>query len=640
MSAAGPVGVAAPGVGRRPPVDPRLWRRARAFRWWLAASVAVGVATAAALVAQATFLGDIAGDVVGPHRRPQAVPAALVGLAVATAVRALLAYGAEQAATGAARRTKTELRAAALRALADGDIAADRQPGGPTAARRTGGPTAGRRTGDVAVALGHGLDALDDYVGRYVPRAVLAALVPVVLVTWIAHLDLLSAAILVGTLLLLPVFMVLIGQRTERQVAARWASLATLSGQFLDAVEGLATLRAFGRVRAQRATIARTTDRLRRATLGTLKIALLSALVLEVLAATGTALVAVPLGLRLLSGHLLLAPAVTILVLTPEVYLPMRRAAAQFHASADGVAALDAVFEVLGPPAGPAGPGPASPAGQASPEQPAAAAAVATVATAGLPGRRAGAPVVELRGAVVRRAGRDRPVLGPVDLVMERGEHVGVVGPSGAGKTTLLDLVAGLVRPAAGQVLVDGVPLSPGGLQAWRARLAWAPQRPVLFSGTVADNLRLGLPDLSDAELWAALEVACLAEVVAALPGGLRAPMAEHADTLSAGERQRLAIARAVASPQAELVLLDEPTAQLDPATEAALVERLRDVVAGRGLLLVTHRRRPLDLVGRVLDLDAGHLHPAPVDGPAPFSTAPPSTAPPSTAPLSMVVAR
>jgi len=565
---------------RRGPIDRRVWHHVPAFRWWLAVSVVIGLATTVGLVAQATFLARAVTDAVrrpGDHR---ALLGAVAGLVVVTLARAALAFLAEQAATGAAGRTKAALRAGAVGALAGTGRHASAEPD----------------TGSLAVALGHGLDALDGYVGRYLPRVVLGAVAPLVLLAWIARLDLLSAAVLLVTLALLPVFMVLVGRLTATRVAARWSTLAALSGQFLDAVEGLATLRAFGRARAQRATIAQAGEQLRQATLATLRVALLSALVLETLAAVGTALVAVPIGLRLLSGDMALAPALTILLLTPEVYLPLRRASAEFHASTDGTAALDAVFAVLDQP----------PTGQLADRPPG---SVGRGAVALSLGTSAGHAVIDLRGVSVHYPGRPSPAFGPFDLAVAAGEHLGVVGPSGAGKTTLVNVVAGLVRPTGGRLWGGGAELTAAGADAWerwRTRLAWVPQRPGLLSGTVADNLRLGQPDATDAELWAALEAAGLAGVVAALPDGLDAPMAEHADNLSAGERQRLGLARALARRHADVVLLDEPTAHLDATTEAEVVSRLGPLLADRTLVVVTHRRRPLELVTRTVTLLGG----------------------------------
>lgn len=575
----------------RVPVDPRLWRHARSFRRWVAGSVALGLGVTGCLVAQATFLAAALADAMGSPVERQRIDAALLGLLLATLARAGLAGLTAQVAARAAARTKVELRSAALSAvLALGASAGAEQS-----------------SGALGVTLGQGLDALDGYIGGYLPRVLLAVLAPVVLLAWVAHLDLLSAGILFLTLALLPGFVVLLNQLTRARVAARWQALTRLSGQFLDAVDGLATLRAFGRARAQRDTIAAATDRLRRTTLATLQVALLSALVLETLAAVGTALVAVPLGLRLLSGQMLLAPALAILVLTPEVYLPLRRAAADFHASTSGLAALDAVFALLeGPASSAAAPGEVAAPSIESLAGPGVGAVSGKVAVPAGRVRRpgpGGPPAIDIQGARVVYPGREVAALGPVELSLASGERLGVVGPSGAGKSTLLGLLTGLVTPTAGRVLIDGEDLRGLDLGRWRARVAWVPQRPTLFSASVAEKLRLGDSAAPDARLWAALEVACLAEVVAALPGGLAAQLGEAGQRLSAGERQRLGVARALVRDRSDVVLLDEPTAHLDLATEAELVTRLRAVLAGRDVLVVTHRPRVLDLVDRVASI-------------------------------------
>jgi thiol reductant ABC exporter CydD subunit len=552
---------------RRPPVDPRLWRHARSFRRWLAASVAIGLGLTICLVAQASFLALALAltDAVGHRGDHRSLSFAVAGLVAATIARAGLALAAEQASTGAASRTKMELRARAITSLA----------------ARKPLSVAARSTGDLAITIGHGLDALDDYIGRYLPRLILAFLAPIVLLVWIAHLDVLSAGIITVTLLLLPVFMILVGQLTQRRVDEQWQVLTSLSGQFLDAVEGQATLRAFGRSQAQNRTIAISTEKLRRTTMGTLRVALLSALVLETLAALGTALVAVPLGLRLVSSQIGLTSALTILILTPEVYLPLRRASADFHANAQGAAALDAVFMIL--------------EGTETPKQP------ETSDTIRRP--KSDAVGIQLRKVWVSYPGQDHPALHNFGFELLAGEHVGVRGPSGAGKSTLVGVLAGLIIPGRGEVLVDGIDICAVGVDVWRSQLTWVPQRPMIFSGTIAENLRIAAPHASDAELWQALELACLDSLVASLPGGLKAPLVERAEQLSAGERQRLGIARAMVRRQTGLILLDEPTAHLDPATEAAVVEKLGPVLAGRSTVIVTHRTTPLSLVDRVIEL-------------------------------------
>lgn len=562
---------------RRGGFDPRLWRHVPAIRVWTAVSVAVGLGLTGCLIGQAAFLARAL--TAGVDGRLSAMGGALIGLVVASAVRAGLAFLAELSSAAAAARAEAQLRARGLGALL---------AGAPTA-------LAEHRLGELAVALGHGLDTLDVYVGRYLPRLVLAVLAPAVLVIWIAQLDWLSALILVVTLLLLPMFMILVGQLAEQRVARRWAALGRLSAHFLDAVEGLATLRAFGRTRVQRENIAQATERLRRTTLATLRVAFLSALVLETLAAVGTALVAVPLGLRLVAGNMALAPALAILILTPEVYLPLRRAAAEFHASAEGSSAAGAVFSLLE---------------EDHPDL--------LVAAHGLdpvrPGHGASHPVIALEDVSVTYPGRGQPVLAELSLALLAGEHVAIVGASGAGKSTIAALTAGLLAPTSGQVRGQGHVIDELGRGEWRQQVAWLPQRPTIFSGPLADNLRLSVPDASDEQLWSALRLAGLAEVVNELPGELAAPLTERGATLSAGERQRLGLARALLRNRAEVVVLDEPTAHLDPVTEAKVVDNLRQALAGRTALIVTHRERPLELADRVLRLEGGRLQP--VSGP------------------------
>lgn len=599
-------------------VDPRLWRHGRAFRRWAIGTVVVGVALTVCLIGQATFLAAALTALMHHRTRVGAIRDDLIDLVAATAARGALSFLSEWTATRAAIQTKAELREAALaRALALGPVW-----------------LAAQRTGDLAVMLGHGIDGLDEYIGRYLPATVLAVLAPVVLLGWIAHLDLLSAGILVVTLALLPVFMVLLGRLTRARMATRWRTLTRLSGQFLDAVEGLATLRAFGRAHRQREVIAETTGDLRRATLGTLQVAFLSALVLETLAAVGTALVAVPLGLRLLSGTMTLAPALTILILTPEVFLPLRRASSNFHASTQGLAALEATFALIDLPdvrphdgTSPGGEGSAGGGVPRLGRRPVPTPALTSSSAAGPPAAPAAAapdgdalataalrpPTVELQAVSVSYPGRSEPALARCTVAVARGEHVGVTGASGAGKSTLLSVVAGLLTPSGGRLLVDGDDLEPTGtsLDAWRRRLTWVPQRPTLFSGTVADNLRLGAPDASDDELWTALSTARLADLVSELRGGLQARLREHAEDLSAGERQRLALARALVRAQAGLVLLDEPTAHLDPDTESEVVEGLHDALRGRTAFIVTHRPRLLELTDRVVVVEGGVVDPA-----------------------------
>ena len=568
-------------------MDPRLWRRAAPVRVWLASSVVVGLGLTGCLVAQAVFLGNLLARIFSRPVGVHDVLADLVGLGLATLVRSVLLSAGATAGAGAANRVRGQLRRDALRAMLE----------------RGPGWLAGERTGELAVTLGRGLDALDAYVAEYLPRLVLAGLAPLVLLGVIGALDWLSLLILLAALGAVPVFMVLVGKLTDQRVARRWAALGVLGAHFLDTVQGLPVLRAYGRARRQEAQIAAVTDDLRRTTLAVLREAFLSALVLETLAAVGTALVAVPLALRLIGGHMALAPALTVLVLTPEVFLPLRRASADFHGATEGLSACDRVFEVLGADA------------PATPDSGAAAPAEAHSDRVGHDGSGEPHPPgsrLVVAGLRVRYPDRDRPALDRTDLVVAPGERVAIVGPSGAGKSSLLGAILGLVPVAGGLITLGGLSPDDTGPERWRARFAYVPQRPRLFSASLRDNLRLGQPaspdDTDDAGLAEALSVAQLTDLVARLPAGLGTQLGEGGSRLSAGERQRVGLARALCRPWTAVVVLDEPTAHLDTTTERHLAAALDRWLAGRSLLVASHRPRLLELADRVVTLDGGRV--------------------------------
>ncbi|MGW2565512.1 thiol reductant ABC exporter subunit CydD [Streptomyces sp. NPDC001537] len=540
------------------PIDPRLLRYARATRLFMVAVVGLGVVGAALVIAQAMLIAEV---VVGAFQHGRSVGdlgAPLLLLAAVAGGRALVSWLTELAAHRASAAVKSELRGRLL------ERAVELGPGW----------LSGQRTGSLVALATRGVDALDDYFSRYLPQLGLAVVVPVAVLARIVTEDWVSAAIIVGTLPLIPVFMVLIGWATQSRMDRQWRLLSRLSGHFLDVVAGLPTLKVFGRAKAQAASIKRITGEYRQATMRTLRIAFISSFALELLSTLSVALVAVTIGMRLVHGEMDLYIGLVILVLAPEAYLPLRQVGAQYHAAAEGLAAAEEIFAVL--------------------ETPVPAAGTGAVPTGG----------IAFEGVTVRYPGRSEDAVSDVSFAVEPGETVALVGPSGAGKSTLLNALLGFVRPAAGRVRVGGADLAEVDLEQWRSRIAWVPQRPQLFAGTIAENVRLARPDADDTAVRKALGDAGALEFVDGLPTGAQTVLGEDGAGLSAGQRQRLALARAFLADR-PVLLLDEPTAALDGATEAEVVEAVRRLAVGRTVLLVVHRPALLSVADRVVRLAA-----------------------------------
>ena len=562
----------------RGPVDPRLIRRVSATRHYLIGAVAVGLVGTAALVAQAVLLGAVVQDVLIDHDPVGPTEPLLIGLALAFAVRAGCAWAAEVASHRTSARVTSTLRRQLLERAVDL------------------GPSwlAGERTGELTTSVTQGIDALDAYFARYLPTAVLAALTPFVLLAWIVVTDWFSAVILLVTAAVVPLFMILLGLEATRSADRQWARLSGLAGTFFDLLQGLPTLRAFGRADDGRYTLDRANRELREETMSTLKVAFLSSLALETLASVGTALVALFLGLRLLHGSLEVGTALAILVLAPEVYLPIRRAGAEFHASAEGRSAAARILDVLDDADDDADDGRDPTGGAPVPAM-----------TRPLPDP-AHHPL-RLDRVTVRYPGRTLPVLDEVDLLIDPGEHVALVGESGSGKSTLLSAVLGFTATGPGCIRLGDERLTDATWREWRRQVAWVPQRPALVRGTIEDNLRLGNPDASDAELADALERSGLDGLVARLRDGLATPVGEGGLTLSAGERQRIAIGRAVLR-DVPVVLLDEPTAHLDAGREDSLRTLLAPWLEGRTVLMAAHRGGLVGRVDRTVTLIGGRV--------------------------------
>jgi ATP-binding cassette, subfamily C, bacterial CydD len=574
------------------PLDPRLLRYSAAARGYLIVTVVLGLAATGLILIQASLLARLlAGAATGTGLTVLA--GALVTLVVVLVARAAASYGGEVTALRAAAAVKSQLR----RRLVDHALRL-----GPAWLVR-------HSSGEVTTLATKGLDGLDAYFARYLPQLVLAGLVPVAVLIRVAFADWISAVVIGVTLPLIPVFAILVGLHTKTVTQRQWRLLARLGGHFLDVVEGLPTLKLFGRGKPQAEVIGAVTEEYRAVTMSTLRVAFLSGFVLELAAALATALVAVEVGLRLLAGHMSYSTALLVLLLTPEAYLPLRAVGAQFHASTEGAAAAHDVFEILDTPA------PnlirATPAPNPIRATPAPAAS----------GRRVSlrTDTIKLSGVSLAYPGRDRPALSGVNLTIRPGDRITLAGPSGAGKSSLLALLLRFAEPSGGRIEVGGVDLTCIPAGEWRRQISWVPQQPYLFTTSVAANIALGQPEATPAAIARAAQAAGAAEFIEGLPGGYATEVGERGLRLSSGQRQQIALARAFLR-DAPLLLLDEPTAHLDAVSALRLEQAIATLTADRTVIQVTHSQNQTRDIGRLFTLGHGTLRQAqsPCLAPAP----------------------
>jgi len=546
-------------------------------RGLLLLTVGLGTAAGVLLVAQAWLLARAVDGVFLQGQLLAQVAPLLWGLLIVIAARALATTGGQVAAGRLAIRIKHDLR---MR-LAEHLLAL-----GPSY-------TGGERTGELATTLTEGVEALDATFRQYLPRLALAAIVPVAILLVVFPIDPLSGVVLLLTGPLIPLFMVLIGNLARGVSRQQWGTLSRLSAYFLDVVQGLPTLKLFGRSKEQIAIIGAVSERFRQTTMGVLRVAFISAFALEMIGTISTAIVAVEVGLRLLAGRVAFEQALFVLVLAPEFYLPMRALGASFHAAAEGADAAERIFGILY----------TQPTVSVEPD-----------GRVGGKGARPSspAPSFDLKRDVIRFTQvtcypGERRALDGITFDLAPGETVALVGSSGAGKSTVAHLLLRFLEPDGGQIAVGGTPLAAIPLDYWRRQIVWVPQAPALFAGSVADNIRLGRPDAPDQDVMHAARMADLHDTIAALPLGYQTPIGEGGARLSRGQAQRLALARVflVDSP---LVILDEATTHLDPVQQTRLTETIHRLTADRTALIIAHHLPTVDHADRVLVLDAGRV--------------------------------
>jgi ATP-binding cassette subfamily C protein CydD len=582
-------------------LDRRLFRQAKAAQRGLVLAVGLGFLAGIAVVGQARILSRVVSQVFLAGQSLGQIMPGLIILVIVSLVRGGLVWGSELAAGRVAVQIKHDLREQLVARLLSL---------GPAY-------TQGERSGELANTAIEGIEALDAYFRQYLPQLALAALVPLGVLFFVFPLDWISGLVLLLTAPLIPVFMILIGSVANDLTRRQWLSLSRMSAHFLDMLQGLTTLKLLGRSQEQAQTIARISDEFRQATMGVLRVAFLSALVLEMVATLSTAVVAVQIGLRLLYGQLAFEYGFFVLLLAPEFYLPLRILGSRFHVGTEGVSAAQRVFEILQAPdriqAGTPGSHPLARSAfhirfsdicyayDAGHRQGSGPYTWTAPPGAGLADTDTGT------AAVLRRCTRQRPALDGLCLEIKPGEKVALVGPSGAGKSTVAHLLLRFVEPDGGTITVDGIPLSQLSPSAWRQQVAWVPQNPYLFYGTVAENILLGQPPASRSELIQAASLAHAQRFIEALPQGYETVIGERGARLSGGEAQRIALARAFLK-NAPFLILDEATANLDPEAEDEIQEAMARLLHGRTALVIAHRLTMVVRADRILVMDGGRV--------------------------------
>jgi ATP-binding cassette subfamily C protein CydD len=550
------------------------WKTHSGF--WLKAAVAIGLTSGLLLIAQAWLLANVVNAVVFAQATLADVMPSLWGLLALFLLRASLAWASEQAAFHAAVQVKLAIRAQLYQRV---------QQLGPAW-------LTGERSGDLLNTLSDGVEALEAYYARYIPAMSLMALVPLAILVFVLANDWVSAVVMLVTAPLIPVFMILIGKGTEKRNQQQWQQLARMSAHFLDVIQGLTTLKLFNASRREAQVVAQISDQYRQSTMSVLRVAFLSSFALEFFATVSIAIVAVLIGFRLFWGEMDFLYGFFVLLLAPEFYLPLRNMGTQYHARMAAIGAAEKMVEVLE---------------EKIPLNPPFAKGEAGCATFLIPPFEKGGLVGISLQNISFTYPDGRTALNNLSLEILPNETLAIVGASGAGKTTLINLLMGFLQPQSGQILIGDTPLAAIAPAVWRKQLAWLPQKPQLFPGTVADNIRLGNPGATLAQGQAAAEHAYAAEFIVKLPQGYDTLIGEAGQGLSGGQVQRIALARAFLK-DAPMVILDEATANLDRASETLVQAGVERLAQGRTLVMIAHRLRTVQTADRIVVLDQGQV--------------------------------
>ncbi len=552
------------------PVTGWLREQSRPVRRLLNAGIAAGAAQAVLMCIGAWLVAHVLAEAIFAGRRLADLWPAVAALPLLAAARFALVLWQRRATFEAGARVSTSVRLSLEERM------------------RLLGPrwAAQQSSGDIVTRFVDGVETLIPYYAGYLPQVAFAALIPALILLAVLSADPWSALVLLVTAPLIPLFMVLVGRAAEQASQRRWSRLRRMGARFMDALSGLTTLRLCRAAEREQALLAATGEAYRQETMAVLRIAFLSALVLEFFATISIAVLAVLIGFRLMWGTLTFEPGLFVLLLAPELFLPLRALGTQRHRRMEAAAAAEDLIALLATPVEAA---PPTIAAGASPR-------AFTAARIGIAFEQVGFGYTP-----------DREVLHDLDLCVDAGTELTMVGASGSGKSTLFNLLMGFASPQRGRILVNGEDVATLDTASWRRHIAWLSQRAHVFHGTLRDNLLIAAPGADDARLERAVQAAALVPVIARLPRGLDTPLGEHGQGLSGGERQRLALARAWLR-DAPLLLLDEPTQHLDSATAAVIDTALAKLAVGRTVIRIAHRLDTIAAEMRVAVMTEGRI--------------------------------
>lgn len=569
--------------------DVRIIREGKSVGGFLLLSVGLSIGIALLAVAQAWFFSSVVALVFLEGAALTNVWNSLLIIIGIVGLRAVFQWCSEISSFEAASRIKQSLRERLLNHIVSL---------GPMYAR-------GERSGELITTGVDGIESLEDYFSKYLPNLFLAAGIPLLVLVFVFPLDWKSGLILLLTGPLIPIFMILIGKLAEKKSLQQWQGLSWMSAHFLDVLQGLTTLKVFGRAKDQTKVIERVSESFRKSTLSVLRIAFLSALVLEFLATISTALVAVTIGLRLVNGTLSYSAGLFLLLLAPEFYTPLRNLGLNFHAGLAGVNAAARIFEILDLP---------TMSEQCNDEKDYQTNDLAKqktvdknpqgmLSTQGLSSDL----TISFQQVSLTYQTEEITTLKDINFSLPLGEKIALVGLSGAGKTSIAQLLMGFIDPSQGRILVNETLLDTISLEKWRDQIAYVPQNPHLFAGSIAENIRFGRSSATLEEVVKAAQDASANDFIMKLPDGYQTQLGEEGTRLSGGQAQRIALARAFLK-DSPLLILDEATSNLDLDSEYHVQEALNRLLQGRTALIIAHRLDTIVQANRILVMDQGRI--------------------------------